>query len=78
MKVTNDLELEMFRILEGHQTSVCVKLKGDVSFLLEKAHDGVLQLTNLTMKIMRFSFAKQCGKQFFLKKERWVSQLFVQ
>ena len=33
MKVTNDLELKMFRILEGHQTSVCVKLKGDVSFL---------------------------------------------
>ena len=33
MKVTNYLEPELFGILEGPQTSICVKLKRDVSFL---------------------------------------------
>ena len=33
MKVTNYLEPELFGILEGPQTSICIKLKGDVSFL---------------------------------------------
>ena len=46
MNVTNHLELKMFGILEDPQTSVCIKLKGDVSFfffLLERVQDGVLQ-----------------------------------
>ena len=32
MNATNHLELKMFGILEEPQTSVCIKLKGDVSF----------------------------------------------
>lgn len=67
-------------ILEGPRTSVCVNLKGDVSFFISywKGHTMVFyKLTNLTMKIIRFSFAKKCGKHFFQDEEKWVPQPFV-
>ena len=79
MKVTNHLELEMFGILEDPQTLVCIKLKGNVSFLflIENGTRWCFASSQTSIKIIGFSFVKQCGKHFFQNEERWGSQPFM-
>ena len=60
MNLTNHLGPEMLGILEDPQTSICIKLKGDISLTMM-----FRKLINLTMKIMGFNFVNQCWKHFF-------------